>query len=547
MIRISQINLPCGSDHAALRRKAERMLPKGLPLLEMMIVRHSVDARKKPQLLDVYTVDIVTGKDPETEKKALQRSKDRRIAVASPRIYSFPASGTGILPERPVVIGAGPAGLFCALYLAEHGYRPVLLERGKPVEERTQDVGQFWKTGVLDPASNCQFGEGGAGTFSDGKLTTLVNDPDGRSEEILRRFVEFGAPEEILYEGRPHIGTDRLRTVIIRLRRAILEAGGDIRYQAEVTGLQMSGGAVRGVRINGREILPASVVVLAPGHSARDTIRQLFADKIPMEQKAFAVGFRVIHPQSLIDFAQYGVSAPQEMQRLHLEASSYKLTAKAASGRGVYSFCMCPGGYVVNASSEPGRLCVNGMSDYARDSGYANSAIVMTVGGADFGSDHPLSGMAFQEKLEEECYRLGRGAIPIEPYPDFEKGISEQGGAENEAKSEETRLPQIRGACRIAPVHKLLPDALKRDFCEGMRAFDRHIPGYAENALVAGLESRTSCPVRIVRNEDCESTGLRGLYPCGEGAGYAGGIMSAAMDGIRIAEKIAVRYAPVSD
>ncbi|MBQ1292380.1 MAG: NAD(P)/FAD-dependent oxidoreductase, partial [Lachnospiraceae bacterium] len=528
-------------------RKAERMLPKGLPLLEMMIVRHSVDARKKPQLLDVYTVDIVTGKDPETERKALQRSKDRRIAVASPRIYSFPASGTGILPERPVVIGAGPAGLFCALYLAEHGYRPVLLERGKPVEERTKDVEWFWKTGVLDPASNCQFGEGGAGTFSDGKLTTLVNDPDGRSEEILRRFVEFGAPEEILYEGRPHIGTDRLRTVIIRLRRAILEAGGDIRYQAEVTGLEMSGGAVRGVRINGREILPASVVVLAPGHSARDTIRQLYADKVPMEQKAFAVGFRVIHPQSLIDFAQYGVSAPQEMQRLHLEASSYKLTAKAASGRGVYSFCMCPGGYVVNASSEPGRLCVNGMSDYARDSGYANSAIVMTVGGADFGSDHPLSGMAFQEKLEEECYRLGRGAIPIESYPDFEKGISEQGGAENEAKSEETRLPQIRGACRIAPVHKLLPDALNRDFCEGMRAFDRHIPGYAENALVAGLESRTSCPVRIVRNEDCESTGLRGLYPCGEGAGYAGGIMSAAMDGIRIAEKIAVRYAPVSD
>ena len=198
MIRISQINLPCGSDHAALRRKAERMLPKGLPLLEMMIVRHSVDARKKPQLLDVYTVDIVTGKDPETERKALQRSKDRRIAVASPRIYSFPASGTGILPERPVVIGAGPAGLFCALYLAEHGYRPVLLERGKPVEERTKDVERFWKTGVLDPASNCQFGEGGAGTFSDGKLTTLVNDPDGRSEEILRRFVEFGAPEEIL-------------------------------------------------------------------------------------------------------------------------------------------------------------------------------------------------------------------------------------------------------------------------------------------------------------------------------------------------------------
>ena len=491
----------------------------------MMIVRHSVDARKKPQLLDVYTVDIVTGKDPETERKALQRSKDRRIAVASPRIYSFPASGTGILPERPVVIGAGPAGLFCALYLAEHGYRPVLLERGKPVEERTKDVERFWKTGVLDPASNCQFGEGGAGTFSDGKLTTLVNDPDGRSEEILRRFVEFGAPEEILYEGRPHIGTDRLRTVIIRLRRAILEAGGDIRYQAEVTGLQMSGGAVRGVRIKDAETLSASVVVLAPGHSARDTIRQLYADKVPMEQKAFAVGFRVIHPQSLIDFAQYGVSAPQEMQRLHLEASSYKLTAKAASGRGVYSFCMCPGGYVVNASSEPGRLCVNGMSDYARDSGYANSAVVMTVGGADFGSDHPLSGMVFQEKLEEDCYRLGRGAIPTEPFPDFEKGISGQGGAENEAKSEETRLPQIRGACRI----------------------DRHIPGYAENALVAGLESRTSCPVRIVRNEDCESTGLRGLYPCGEGAGYAGGIMSAAMDGIRIAEKIAVRYALVSD
>ncbi len=552
MIRISQINLPCGADASALRQKVQRLLPKGMPLLELRIVKHSVDARKKPQLLDVYTVDVVTGKGPEAETKAVQRCRDRRVSMAAVRSYRFPESGTADLPDRPVVIGAGPAGLFCSLYLAEHGYQPILLERGRMIEERTGDVERFWREGRLDPSSNCQFGEGGAGTFSDGKLTTLVNDPAGRAEEVLKRFVEFGAPEEILYEGRPHIGTDRLRTVIVRMRQAILAAGGTIRYEAQVTGLEQQAGVIRGVYVNNEELIPASVVVLAPGHSARDTLRTLYAAGIPMEQKNYAVGFRVIHPQRMIDEAQYGISDPVQLEKLHLEASSYKLTAKASDGRGVYSFCMCPGGYVVNASSEPGRLCVNGMSDYKRDSGYANSAIVMTVSERDFGSDHPLAGMEFQEKLEETCFQLGEGAIPCEGYPDFEKAVLGRSAASAPADlgqpvpdegGQPGEIPQIRGACRKAPVHSILPAVLNQDFCEGMRRFERQIPGYADAALVAGLESRTSCPVRIVRGEDYESPGLSDLYPCGEGAGYAGGIMSAAMDGIRTAEKIAIKYA----
>ena len=351
MIRISQLKLPCGHSRGDLEGRVRKTLRLGGgEPLRIEIRKHSIDARKKPQLFDIYTVEL--------------RSKD--ISVVQPSEYSFPEAGSEKMEKRPVVIGAGPAGLFCALMLAEHGYRPILLERGRSIEHRSSDIEKYWETGVLDPSSNIQFGEGGAGTFSDGKLNTQINDKTGRSAEVLRIFVSAGAPEDILYEGKPHIGTDKLRTVIPAIRERIIAAGGEVRFEAQVTDLKIREGAVRAVILQDGGLLETDTVVLAPGHSARDTIRALYERGIPMQQKDFAVGLRVSHPQRLIDRSQYGVCEKEEMERLGLSAASYKLTARASSGRGVYSFCMCPGGYIVDASSEAGRIAVNGMSPTAR-------------------------------------------------------------------------------------------------------------------------------------------------------------------------------------
>lgn len=580
-------------------RKALRL--GGRPI-SCSIVRHSVDARKKPELFDMYTVDVDTGLRPKEEAALIRRLKNKNISAAPADRYVFPSGGTEKLPHRPVVIGAGPAGLFCALFLAQHGYRPLLIERGRKMEDRTADVEAFWKSGVLDPASNVQFGEGGAGTFSDGKLNTQVNDKTGRSAQVLRIFVDAGAPESILYEGKPHIGTDRLREVIPRIRRQIEEAGGEVRFETRCTGFTFEDcDSAQGRRLTGLclrpayaaqadretkdEWVPAEAVVFAVGHSARDTIEELHRENIPLEQKQFAVGFRVAHPQALIDHSQYGISDREQMRSMRLSASPYKLTAKAASGHGVYSFCMCPGGYIVNASSEQGHLCVNGMSDEGRDSGWANSAIVITVGQEEFGSDHVLAGMAFQRQLEKRAWEMGAGAVPVQQYQDLRKsflaentntdgsgsqigssqensteasssqaGSSEANGMEPSfsdsalsGAEEKFTSEAVKGACRRAPLHRLLPAGLTRDFIEGMDQFGHKIRGFdGEDAVVAGIESRTSSPVRIPRGKTYESVGAAGLYPCGEGAGYAGGIMSAAMDGIRIAEAIAQRFAPVS-
>ena len=553
MIRISQLKLPCGHSEADLEEKIRKTIKlKDRDTVRYRIRKHSIDARKKPQLFDIYTVDADLKMGIKAERKLAAKLRNRNIAVVEESGYQFPPAGGEKMNTRPVVIGAGPAGLFCALMLAEHGYRPILLERGRCVEERAKDIDRYWESGKLDPSSNVQFGEGGAGTFSDGKLNTQINDKTGRSEKVLQVFTEAGAPEDIRYESKPHIGTDLLRVVIPAIRNRILAAGGDVRFEAQVTDLVIEDGSVRTLVLADGSRLRTDTVVLAPGHSARDTIASLFQRGVPMEPKAFAVGLRVSHPQSLIDRAQYGVWEREEMRELGLSAAPYKLTAKAASGRGVYSFCMCPGGYIVDASSEPSRIAVNGMSEHARGSGRANSAIVCTVGPEEYGTEHPLSGMYFQQELEEKAYRIGQGAIPVQRYIRMKENFEKRRNGEPvPADSPDPYLTShdlcIRGRWTPADLSELLPRALTADFIEGMEEFDHKIPGFAgEEAFAAGIESRTSSPVRIPRGEDLQSR-IRGLYPCGEGAGYAGGIMSAAMDGIRVAEAIRMRFAEPDD
>ena len=553
MIRISQLKLPCGHSEADLEEKIRKTIKlKDRDTVRYRIRKHSIDARKKPQLFDIYTVDADLKMGIKAERKLAAKLRNRNIAVVEESGYQFPPAGGEKMNTRPVVIGAGPAGLFCALMLAEHGYRPILLERGRCVEERAKDIDRYWESGKLDPSSNVQFGEGGAGTFSDGKLNTQINDKTGRSEKVLQVFTEAGAPEDIRYESKPHIGTDLLRVVIPAIRNRILAAGGDVRFEAQVTDLVIGDGSVRALVLADGSKLRTDTVVLAPGHSARDTIASLFQRGVPMEPKAFAVGLRVSHPQSLIDRAQYGVWEREEMRELGLSAAPYKLTAKAASGRGVYSFCMCPGGYIVDASSEPSRIAVNGMSEHARGSGRANSAIVCTIGPEEYGTDHPLSGMYFQQELEEKAYRIGQGAIPVQRYIRMKENFEKRRNGEPvPADSPDPYLTShdlcIRGRWTPADLSELLPRALTADFIEGMEEFDHKIPGFAgEEAFAAGIESRTSSPVRIPRGEDLQSR-IRGLYPCGEGAGYAGGIMSAAMDGIRVAEAIRMRFAEPDD
>lgn len=563
MIRISQIRLACGHDAAALDKKVHKILQRlagnGRTLhshskenpeaYSYRISHHSVDARKKPELFDVYTVDVHTGLSPEQEQRLLSKHKIKNVQYVERKPYCFPDSGSVSLQHRPVVIGTGPAGLFCALKLAQHGYRPIVFERGKPVDERRADVELYWAGGALDPESNIQFGEGGAGTFSDGKLGTMIRDRSGRIPEILRIFVEAGAPEEILYEQNPHIGTDRLQSVIPALRQTIQEYGGEIYFNTRLEHLITDHGHLKALRFRTRDgserTVETELCVLALGHSARDTITNLFHEELVMEPKNFAVGFRVSHPQALINQSQYGLSDPEEMERLHLSPANYKLTTRTSSGRGVYSFCMCPGGYIVNSSSEEGRVCVNGMSEYDRGSERANSAIVMSVDPRDFGGDHPLDGMEFQRRLEEKAFQLGNGRIPVERYTDFAAGSSPE--LLEEAAGSDLCLKSnlcLKGQYQTADLRTLFPESMNRDFIEGMQAFDRKIHGFAgPEAFLAGVEGRTSSPVRIVRDESCQAS-IRGVYPCGEGAGYAGGITSAAADGLRVAEAIARAYKP---
>ncbi len=534
MIRIQQLKLPVGHSREALYQKAARTLRiKREQILSLTIQKQSIDARKKPDIFYSYIVDVSLGR--EAEKKCLFRCRDNRnITKAQDCVYRFAGGGTKRLAHPPVIIGTGPAGLFCGYMLAAAGYRPILLERGRDVEERQEDVRRFWETGELNPESNVSFGEGGAGAFSDGKLNTMIRDKDGRGRFVLETLVRHGAQREILYEGKPHVGTDVLTKVVKSMRCRIQKEGGQVRFQTRADGLVTQNGRVMGVRLSDGSVLDASVVVLAVGHSARDTFFWLSSLQVSMQAKAFAVGLRVEHPQALINRAMYADPAPKE-----LPPSPYKLTARTSGGRGVYSFCMCPGGYVVNASSEAGCLAVNGMSYRKRDGKNANSAVVVSVTPEDFASKDPLSGIAFQRELEKRAYSCANGSVPVQRYGDFSQNATQ-------GEIPDSFSPCIKGKWEFADLRPVLPKAVWEAFEEAMTQFGRTIPGFDDkNALLSGVESRTSSPVRICRDETFQSS-LLGLYPCGEGAGYAGGITSAAMDGIRVAEAIASVYAPFS-
>lgn len=547
MIRITQLKLSITHKKEEIPDRAARLLKISREQIRSWnIAKQSIDARKKEQILFIYTVDVTVDK----EEQVLKRARCAQASQVRQTPYVFPMEGRERLSHPPVIIGSGPAGLICGLMLAEAGFCPVILERGDDVETRQRKVERFWLDGVLDTQSNVQFGEGGAGTFSDGKLNTLVKDPLRRNQKVLEIFVEHGADPEILYVNKPHIGTDVLSRVVKNIREHIRQLGGTVRFGAQVTDLVVEQGKIKGVVVNGEEKIETEAAVLAVGHSARDTFSMLLEHRVPMQQKAFAVGLRIQHPQAMINESQYGADILYEGEsrqgsRVHgtgkgkskwaiLGPSTYKVTYQASSQRGVYSFCMCPGGYVVNASSEQGMLAVNGMSNHDRGGRNANSALIVTVTPEDFPGDSPLSGVEYQRELEKLAYQYGDGKIPVQLYGDFKEG--------RESRNWGDVIPEMKGGCQFSNLREILPEYVSRSLVEGVEQFEHMIRGFSRyDSILAGVESRTSSPVRIHRDERFESE-IKGLFPCGEGAGYAGGITSAAMDGMKIAEELGRRY-----
>lgn len=540
MVRLQQIKLKIPHTDSQLRKKVCKLLCVGEEsVISYKITKRSLDARKKPELFYVYTIEVELRQEAAVRKKL--KNKEHVFFEEKEEPYCAVISGTQMLPCRPTIIGTGPAGLFCGYQLAKLGYRPILLERGADVDNRIKDVENFWAGGALNTHSNVQFGEGGAGTFSDGKLNTLVHDKCGRNAEVLKIFHEFGAPEQILYDSKPHIGTDILCGIVKKMRSEIIRLGGEVHFYACVEDFkfaQEADGAksLRALRIRNAltgecRTLETTLAVLAVGHSARDTFKTLYRHGIQMQAKSFAVGVRMEHPQDFINKSQYG-----EKYNPKLPAAPYKLTTKAKDGRGVYTFCMCPGGYVVNASSEEGRLAVNGMSYSKRDGKNANSAIIVTVTPQDFHSEHPLAGMEFQRKLEEKAFLEGSGKIPVQLFEDYCNNQTSAG--------EKDITPQVKGAYMWANVRRVFPENIASDIEEGIWQFDRKIKGYARGgAILSGVESRTSSPIRILRDASLQSS-IKGIYPCGEGAGYAGGITSAAIDGLKVTESIIKTWCP---
>ncbi len=543
MIKINQLKLKATDSVVKLKLAAAKLLKieaKGIETLT--VVRRSIDARKKPDIYFSYTVMIGTSLSEKQEKKLVEKLKNRDISIDELTEYREPELKDVIagvdkreffkdVKNRPVVVGFGPAGMFAALILARAGMHPIVFERGADVDERIKAVQDLWEKGLLHTESNPQFGEGGAGTFSDGKINTLVKDKEGRSRFVLNLFVGYGADPSILIDAKPHVGTDRLVDIVKNIRREIEALGGEIRFNTKFT--------------YDKERDKDRKIVLAIGHSARDTYEELFDAGLEMQAKDFAMGFRVQHLQSMINKDLYGEVDEETLKALGQGA--YKVTHTAGNGRGVYSFCMCPGGYVVNSSSEDGKLCVNGMSYHARDGKNANAAIIVSVRKSDYdGENDPLGGIRLQRELEERAYRLLDGKVPVQTYGDFRKNKESTEESLGEVK------PEIKGQYGFSKLNDIFRfeegskyaslNDFNDTFIEGMESFEHKLRGFSrDDTILSGIEARTSSPVRIPRNEEFESN-ISGIYPCGEGAGYAGGIMSAAMDGMKTAEALVKHF-----
>jgi uncharacterized FAD-dependent dehydrogenase len=528
MLRLTELKLPL--DHAADALPAAIVQRLGIPADELVgfrIFRRGYDARRKSAILFVYTLDV----EVRHETALLQRLHgDRQVSVAPDMNYRYVAHAPQGLSERPVVIGSGPCGLFAGLLLAQMGFKPIILERGKAVRERTQDTWGLWRQGKLNPESNVQFGEGGAGTFSDGKLHSGIKDPRHLGRKVLTEFVAAGAPEEILYVSKPHIGTFRLVGMVEQMRHTMEALGAEIRFRSKVADIEIENGAVCGVRLENGERIATRHVVLAVGHSARDTFEMLRRRNVYMEAKPFAIGFRIEHPQSLIDRARLGPNAGNPQ----LGAADYKLVHHAQNGRAVYSFCMCPGGTVVAATSEEGRVVTNGMSQYSRNERNANSGIVVGITPDDYPGD-VLAGVAFQRQWESRAFELGgrNYHAPAQLVGDFLAG--------RPSTRLGSVLPSYTPGVTPTDLSSALPDYAIEAIREALPAFDKQLKGFAmHDAVLTGVETRTSSPVRIRRGANMQSINTRRLYPAGEGAGYAGGILSAAVDGIEVAEALAL-------
>jgi uncharacterized FAD-dependent dehydrogenase len=530
MIRITELRLAIDHAPEALEAAIMRFLkitPKDLISFE--VFKRSYDARKNVALAFIYTVDVSV-KD---EAQVLTRFAGNAHVRPSPDThYHFVAKGPQQLEQRPVVIGFGPCGIFAALLLAQMGFKPIVLERGKAVRERTQDTWGLWRKSTLNPESNVQFGEGGAGTFSDGKLWSQVKDPKFYGRKVLHEFVKAGAPKEILYVAKPHIGTFRLVGVVEKMRQEIIALGGEIRFSQKVTGFDIEDQHIRGVRLENGEHIAADQVILALGHSARDTFRALHDAGVYLEAKPFSIGFRIEHPQSMIDKARLGPHAGNPL----IGAADYKLVHHAKNGRSVYSFCMCPGGTVVAATSEPNRVVTNGMSQYSRNERNANAGIVVGITPEDYPGG-PMAGIEFQRAIESKAFELGgkNYEAPGQLVGDFlaQRSSTEFGSV----------LPSYKPGVHLTDLASSLPDYAIEAIREAIPAFEKQIPGFSMNdAVLTGVETRTSSPLRITRGSNYQSMNIKGLYPAGEGAGYAGGIMSAGIDGIKVAEALALEY-----
>ena len=532
MLRLTELKLPLDHPADALRAAIlQRLELADDALVGFSIFKRSYDARKKHALLLIYAVDV----EVRNEAALLKKFRNAPHVKSAPNMdYAFVGHAPENLTERPLVIGFGPCGIFAALVLAQMGFKPIVLERGRAVRERTQDTWGLWRKKVLNPESNVQFGEGGAGTFSDGKLYSQIKDPQHLGRKVLTEFVKAGAPEEILYVSKPHIGTFRLVGVVEAMRHEIEALGGEIRFQQRVTDVLIEDGPngknILGVTLASGETLASTHVILALGHSARDTFEMLHARGVYMEAKAFSIGFRIEHPQSLIDRARLGPNAGNPL----LGAADYKLVHHAKNGRTVYSFCMCPGGTVVAAASEPNCVVTNGMSQYSRNERNANAGIVVGITPEDFPGTGPLAGIELQRRLEAHAFELGGGnyEAPAQLVGDFLEGRPSQqlGNVE----------PSYKPGVRLTDLAPVLPDYAIAAIREALPAFDRQIQGFAmRDAVLTGVETRTSSPLRITRGDDFQSVNVKGLYPAGEGAGYAGGILSAGVDGIKVAEAAA--------